>query len=67
MTTKNKVYDVVVEFRRIETVTICVSADSKEEALKKARDFDYIDIDFDPYIGDDNVQYLWDEAEVLEA
>ena len=67
MKTKNRVFDVVVEFRRTETVTVCVAADSKEEALKKARDFDYIDIDFDPYIGDDNVQYLWDEAVVVKA
>ena len=67
MTIKNRVFDVVVEFRRTETVTICVTADTKKEALEKAKDFDYIDIDFDPYIGDNNVQYLWDEAEVVEA
>ena len=67
MKAKNRVFDVVVEFRRMETVTICVAAASEEEALKKAKQFEYIDIDFDPYIGDDNVQYLWEEAEVVEG
>ena len=65
MTPKNKVYEVVVEFKRIETVTFGVAAASKEEALKKAMDFDYIDIDFDHFSGD--VEYYWDEAEVVEA
>ena len=66
MKPKHRIYEVIVEMRRTETVTFGVSASSEEEALQKAKDFDYIDIDFDPYIGDDNVQYLWDEAEVVE-
>jgi hypothetical protein len=30
-------------------------------------DFDYIDVDYDPYTGDDNVKYDWDDAEVEEG
>lgn len=65
MTTKNKVYEVVVEFKRIETVTICVAAASKEEALAKAKQFDYADIDFDHQDG--GVEYFWEDADVIET
>jgi len=62
---KNTVFEVVVEMKRTEIVTFGIAAASKEEAIQKAIEFDYIDIDFDQYSGD--VEYFWDEALVVEA
>jgi hypothetical protein len=67
MTSTVKTYQVMVAFRTVETVTFSVKARSKEEALHKAMDFDYIDIDYDPYTGDDNVKYDWDDASIEEG
>jgi len=64
MTSKIRIFEVIVDFHLIETVTFSVKARSKKEALRKAMDSDYIDVDYDPYVGDDNVQYNWEDAEV---
>ncbi|MBN2224081.1 MAG: hypothetical protein JW765_05340 [Deltaproteobacteria bacterium] len=67
MTSAIKTFQVLVAFHQTETVTFSVKAGSKKEALQKAMDFDYIDVDYDPYIGDDNVKYDWEDAEVEEG
>jgi len=67
MTSTIKTYQVIVAFHQTETVTFSVKACSEEEALHKAMDFDYIDVDYDPYTGDDNAQYNWEDAEVEES
>jgi hypothetical protein len=67
MTSTVKTFEVIVDFHKVETVTFSVKARSKKEALQKAMDFDYIDVDYDPYTGDDNVKYDWDDAEVEES
>jgi len=65
MKPKHRIYEVIVEMRHTETVTFGVSASSEEEALQKAKDFDYADIDFDHFDG--SVEYFWEDADVVEA
>lgn len=65
MKPKNRIYEVIVEMRRTETVTFGVPAASEEEALKKAKQFDYADIDFDHQDG--GVEYFWEDADVIET
>jgi len=65
MKAKNRVYEVAIYLQRTEKAIMGIAATSKEEALNKAKAFDYIDVSF--YESYKPVNYFWEEAEVVEA
>ena len=65
MKVKNRVYEVGIYLQRTEKAIMGVAATSKEEALNKAKVFDFIDISF--YESFEPVKYYWEEAKVVEA